>query len=171
MDSRPSRKGTGVRRERANWLLDGEYQIAVYAVLNGQRKISQFRLSPFSLLFPLLDRLIGSVDVLFWEWKKRFKNRTELPVSRRPYSLDDQGVTVGAGIIQIVHYANETSDNSLVTLFLEVQRMLKTVRSEFFDLNVNGLGYFGVLKKPAGFVVSASKPPGASEAAKGQLSR
>ena len=50
--------------------------------------------------FENLNRLIAAVDALFWEWKGRFKNRTELPLSRRPYSLDDGGLTVGAGIIQ-----------------------------------------------------------------------
>ena len=90
-------------------------------------------------------------------------------MSRRQYSLDDQGLTVGAGIIQIVHYANETSDKSLVDLFIEMQRVLKSAKTEFFDLIVNGLGYFGIPKKPSVSVIPASSPAVASEVMKGQV--
>ncbi len=108
-----------------------------------------------------VQRLIGAVDALFYEWKKRFKNRSELPITRKPYSLDDEGVRVDAGIIQIVHYANETGDQSLVHLYVEVQHLLKSVKNEFFSLVINELAYFGVPKK-ASASVSFPKPSGIS---------
>jgi hypothetical protein len=109
-----------------------------------------------------VDRLIGAVDALFWEWKKRFKNRSDLPVSRKPYLLDDEGVRIGAGIIQIVHYANETGDESLVHLYVEVQHLLKSVKNEFFGLIVNELAYFGIPKKASASVSFPTKPSGIS---------
>lgn len=115
-----------------------------------------------------IGQLIGAVNTLFWEWKKRFKNSSELPVSRKPYSLDDEGVRVDAGIIQIVHYANETADQDLVRLYVEVQRLLKSVKGEFFNLIVNELAYFGTPKKPSASVILPAKPPGISELPKKQ---
>lgn len=108
-------------------------------------------------------RLIESVDALFLEWKKRFKNRSDLPVSRKPYALDDEGVRIGAGIIQIVHYANETGDQVLAGLYAKAQRLLKSVKNEFFGLVVNELAYFGTPKKPPASVNLPPKPPGISE--------
>jgi hypothetical protein len=66
---------------------------------------------------------------------------------------------MGAGIIQIVHYANETGDKLLVDLYLEVQGQLKSARIGFFDLIVNGLAYFDIPKKPSASVISPSTPP------------
>ena len=109
--------------------------------------------------FEAPDRLIGAVDSLFAEWKTRFKSKTEVPVSRRQYALDDQGLGIGAGIIQIVHYANETSDKVLVDLFHEVQYALKAAKADFYDLAVNGLAYFGVPKKPSASVLPLTTPP------------
>ncbi|MCU1332189.1 MAG: hypothetical protein JWM08_1181 [Candidatus Angelobacter sp.] len=110
-----------------------------------------------------VGRLTGAVDALFWEWKKRFKNRSDLAVSRKPYLLDDEGLRIDAGIIQIVHYANETGDQSLVHLYVEVQHLLKSVKNEFFSLIVNELAYFGIPQKASASVSFPTKPPGISE--------
>jgi hypothetical protein len=44
-------------------------------------------------------RLIVAVDALFDEWRRRFKADTELHMSPKPYMLDPQGLTIGAGIV------------------------------------------------------------------------
>lgn len=94
---------------------------------------------------PLKD-LISSVDKLFGDWKRLFKNRSELPISKRPYSLGDRGLTLGAGILQIKDYASEANDATLLTDLSEIQRRLKIAKSAFFDVvtESGGVDYFGI---------------------------
>ncbi len=54
--------------------------------------------------------LISAVDLLFDEWRKLFRGQTMLPLSRRPYMVDDHGPQLGAGIPQIRDYALEAGN-------------------------------------------------------------
>lgn len=93
--------------------------------------------------------LIRAVDQLFAEWKALFRNRAEVPISQKPYFLSAEGLTVGAGLIQIRDYARETNNVALQRSFTEIQTKLKLVKTEFFDLSTSSVGfdYFGSQKK------------------------
>ncbi len=104
--------------------------------------------------------LIKAVDQLFAEWKAIFRNRAEVPISKKPYFICADGLTVGAGITQIRDYARETNNVALQRRFAEVQAKLKLVKSELFDLITSGEGldYFGSLKKgPASVRMAPSR--------------
>jgi hypothetical protein len=74
-----------------------------------------------------------------------------LPLSRRPYLLDDGGLTIGAGVVQIRDYAKENDDKALSSGWSEMQRLLRLVKTEFFKAVTDeaGLDYFGPPKKTA----------------------
>jgi hypothetical protein len=101
--------------------------------------------------------LIEAVDQLFGDWARLLDGRTDLPVSRKPYLLDDEGLTLGAGIIQIKDYAKEKDDKTLLAGWSEIQRILKLVKTEFSEVVTAeaGLNYFGPSKKAV-----ASERPG-----------
>jgi hypothetical protein len=89
--------------------------------------------------------LIAAVDELFADWRKLFKTRSELPMSRKPYLFDDGGLTIGAGITQIRDYATETGHEVLLADVSRTNALLKTVKNDFFE-QVSGksaLDYFG----------------------------
>jgi len=98
---------------------------------------------------PAPQALLDSVDKLFSDWKRLFRDRSYLPISRRPYLLDDMGLALGAGILQIKDYANEASDERLLTDLSEIYRLLKIVKSRFSELvtETTGLDYFGSSKQ------------------------
>jgi hypothetical protein len=59
------------------------------------------------------------------------------------------GLALGAGILQIKDYANEASDERLLTDLSEIYRLLKIVKSRFSELvtETTGLDYFGSSKQ------------------------
>lgn len=93
--------------------------------------------------------LIKAVDQLFAEWKALFRNHAEVPISKKPYFLSAEGLSVGAGLIQIRDYARETNHVTLQRSFTEIQKKLKLVKTDFYDLSTSSLGfdYFGSQKK------------------------
>jgi len=95
--------------------------------------------------------LIAAVDKLYSDWKRLFKGQTELPLSRRPYMLDDQGPQLGAGIPQIRAYAEEADDKTLSADWSVVTGLLSSAKTQFHGLisSTSGLNYFGVKKKAA----------------------
>lgn len=95
--------------------------------------------------------LIAAVDTLYSDWKKLFKGQTELPLSKRPYMLDDQGPRLGAGIPQIRAYAEESDNKTLLADWSAVAALLSTAKTQFHGLvsSPSSLNYFGVKKKAA----------------------
>jgi hypothetical protein len=98
--------------------------------------------------------LIGAVDKVFATWRKAFNGHTELPISRKPYLLDERGLMLRSGICQIRAYAKETGSTPLLDTLNQVQELLKAVKTEFFGLltGAQGLAYFGATKKKAAAV-------------------
>jgi hypothetical protein len=97
-------------------------------------------------------KLIETVDSLFRDWKTLFGSRTEVPLSRKPYLLDDNGLPVSAGIVQILDYANEAAEPTLLRDWKEIQQALRLAKSDYFNMitSAEGLNYFGAgKKKPA----------------------
>jgi hypothetical protein len=105
---------------------------------------------------PSAASLIEAVDQLFNDWKKLFKGKHELPLSRRPYMLDDRGPQLGAGIIQIRAYSEEANDTTLLADWSAVAKLLSAAKAEFYDLLVStsSLNYLGIRKKHVSSVVS-----------------
>jgi len=99
----------------------------------------------------LVCSLMAAVDKFFNDWKKLFKGQTELPLSRQPYMLDDQGPQLGAGIPQIRAYAKAAEDKTLLADWSAVAGLLSSAKTEFHTLvsSTSGLNYFGVKKKAA----------------------
>lgn len=102
--------------------------------------------------------LVKGVDKVFDTWRKLFNGHTELPISRKPYLLDDRGLTLRSGICQIRAYAKEAESAPLIAALTQVQELLKAVKTEFFGLltGAEGLAYFSAGKKKAA-AVSAPK--------------
>jgi hypothetical protein len=102
--------------------------------------------------------LVKGVDKVFDTWRRLFNGHTELPISRKPYLLDDRGLTLRSGICQIRAYAKETESAPLIAALTQVQELLKAAKTEFFGLltGAEGLAYFGAGKKKAA-AVSAPK--------------
>jgi hypothetical protein len=96
-------------------------------------------------LDPSLKQLITSVDKLFIDWRRLFRYQSELPIPQRPYSIDDRGLTIGAGIVQIKDYANDVDDAGLLDGLADIQKNLKLAKNAFFELvaGAGGLNYFG----------------------------
>jgi hypothetical protein len=99
----------------------------------------------------IVSSLIAAVDKLFTDWKKTFNGSTELPLSRQPYMLDDQGPQLAAGIPQIRAYAEEADDKTLLADWSAIAPLLSRAKTEFHGLvsSTSGLNYFGVKKKAA----------------------
>jgi hypothetical protein len=99
----------------------------------------------------LVRSLISAVDKLFSDWKKLFRGQIELPISKRAYMLDDRGVQIGAGVLQIRTYAEEAEDKRLLDDWSEVARLLIDTKAEFYRLltSTSGVNYYGVKKKAA----------------------
>jgi hypothetical protein len=95
--------------------------------------------------------LIAAVAKLYSDWKKLFKEQTELPISKRPFMLDDQGPRLGAGIPQIRAYAEEADDKTLLADWSAVAGLLSLAKTQFHGLvsSPSSLNYFGVRKKAA----------------------
>ena len=102
--------------------------------------------------------LVKAVDKVFNTWRRLFNGHTELPIPRKPYLLDDRGLTLRSGICQIRAYAKETESAPLIAALNQVQELLKAAKTEFFGLltDAEGLAYFGAGKKKAA-AVSAPK--------------
>jgi hypothetical protein len=94
---------------------------------------------------PNVATLVASVDDMFSVWRKLIGKRGEVPISNKPYLLDDTGLTLTAGIVQIRDYARETEDQSLLQSLSRIQEVLKSVKGDFFGLVTSsaGLDYFG----------------------------
>ncbi len=101
-----------------------------------------------------VSSLIKSIDQLYEDWQGLFIARTELPLSRKPYLLDDGGVSLSAGIVQILAYANEADEKILLRDWVEAQQLLKSAKAEFYKIvnDMEGLNYFGTGKKKPGSV-------------------
>jgi hypothetical protein len=106
---------------------------------------------------PTPRKLREAVDKLFDDWNCFFKSQSELPISSKPYSIDDRGLTVGAGILQIKDYAKEADDKTLQADLSEISGLLKSAKTEFFELvtATSGLEYFGPRKKKAASATAA----------------
>jgi hypothetical protein len=110
--------------------------------------------------------LTKAVDKLFDGWKKLFNGHTSLPLSRRSYMLDDEGLKLGAGIAQIKDYAKETENEALASDWSAIQKLLTSAKSEFFELvtSKSGLSYFGygtkLATKTVKFHRTAAEVPG-----------
>ncbi len=78
--------------------------------------------------------LVNAVDELFQEWKKLLRGRIEVPISRRTYMLDDRGLTIGAGVLQIADYARETDSKDLLARLTQIQELLKLVKANLFRM-------------------------------------
>jgi hypothetical protein len=100
--------------------------------------------------------LVEAVDGLFSDWKRLFRNSSELHISRKPYLLDSRPLMLGAGIIQIKDYADESRDNTLLADWANIQELLSATKAWFFETVTakNGLNYFGSPKKKAAAVSS-----------------
>jgi hypothetical protein len=93
--------------------------------------------------------LVGAVDAVYDDWKRRFRGVAELPVSyARPYFIDPRGLTKTAGLVQIRDYAAENSITPLVDAFDHVQSCLRALKDEFFECVTVQLDYFGSGSSP-----------------------
>jgi hypothetical protein len=110
----------------------------------------------------IVASLTKAVDKLFNDWKKLFKDRTELPLSDKPYLLDDEGVKLGAGIVQIKAYADEAEDETLQADWSSTQALLSSAKTSFSEIVTSqaGLNYFGVKKKAAAAVTTGEAAVG-----------
>lgn len=115
--------------------------------------------------------LVASVDQLFCEWRKSFGKRTELPISDKPYLLDDMPLTLSAGIVQIRDYARDTDDQNLLQGLSRIQEVLKSVKTDFFGLVTSsaGLDYFArgrkAIPRTVKFHRTPAEAPGPKKAA------
>jgi hypothetical protein len=98
-----------------------------------------------------VSALTKAVDKMFDGWKKLMKGHTSLPFTGKAYMLDNEGLRMGAGIVQIRDYACETTNDILAEDWSAIQKLLVKMKSEFFQLvtSNSGLNYFGVKKKVA----------------------
>jgi len=66
---------------------------------------------------------------------------------------------LGAGIIQIKDYADESRDNTLLADWANIQELLSATKAGFFETVTakNGLNYFGSPKKKAAAVSSKNE--------------
>jgi len=90
--------------------------------------------------------LIENVDEVFAAWKHFLGRRRELPVPYRPpYFVDERGVSLTAGLVQIRDYARDQNVESLLLSLSELQTRLKAAKAEFHDVVTAeaGLNYFG----------------------------
>jgi hypothetical protein len=110
--------------------------------------------------------LTKAVDKLFHDWKKLFNGHTTLPLSAQPYMLDDAGLRVGAGVVQIRDYAEETENEVLTADFSAIEMHLASARNEFFEMvtSKSGLNYFGIKKKAASAVSAGRSEANSSKA-------
>ena len=96
-----------------------------------------------------VSKLTRCVDVLFAKWADLIRRSTDLYVSSKPYSIGDEPLTLGAGLVQIRDYAKESGDDLLLQGWSEVQTALKAAKTELFEM-ISGSGavnYFGTAKK------------------------
>ena len=88
--------------------------------------------------------VIGAVDKVFSIWGDIFRASVELQVSyKRPYFIDDRGLTRTAGLLQIKDYATENNVTSLLNSLELVHARLRELKDEFFELVNTRLRYFG----------------------------
>ena len=99
-------------------------------------------LRPFCESSPssIVGNLIGSVDRLFALWKRLFRDRSELPISPKPYLPGKELLYAGAGVIQIRDYARETNEPTLLESLAEIQLNLKAARTDFYQTLTSGAG-------------------------------
>jgi hypothetical protein len=92
----------------------------------------------------LVRDVIGAVDKVFSIWSGLFRTSMELHVSyKRPYFIDDHGLTKTAGLLQIRDYAIENDVTSLLNSLETVHERLRALKDEFFGLTHTQLRYFG----------------------------
>lgn len=109
---------------------------------------------------PLIEDVVASVDSVFVTWTGMFKEATEIPFGdRRAYSIDDRGLSRGAGIIQIRDFATSNGSELLLAKIGAVQESLKRLKDDFFDLvtTQDGLNYFGAASDSLGALVPPSR--------------
>jgi hypothetical protein len=93
---------------------------------------------------PAFHSLIEAVDTAFLKWAELFKTQSEIPPSySKPYFISDQALSKTAGLIQIRDYATENNGTVLIAAFQEIQKRLRAVKDEFYELVNIGLNYFG----------------------------
>ena len=93
---------------------------------------------------PRVRDVISAVDKVFSIWSGLFKISIELQVSyKRPYSMDDRALTRTAGLLQIRDYAIENNVTSLLNSLEIVQKRLRALKDDFFELVHMKLKYFG----------------------------
>ena len=72
---------------------------------------------------------------VFIAWQGMFKGTAEIPFAqKRPYSIDNRGLTRGAGFIQIKDFADANGNELLLEKIGLVQQGLKNLKDDFFDL-------------------------------------
>lgn len=84
------------------------------------------------------------VSELYKCWEGRFKRKAELAVdySRDYFVGNDPVLTRDAGILQIKHFAENTSDDELKEYFAELQAVLSGLKESFYGLLVDDIRYF-----------------------------
>jgi len=90
--------------------------------------------------------LVATVNQLFITWKKIFKERKSITAQyERPYWVSRGVLTIGAGIVQIKDFANETQNVELLQAYGKMQELLKQTKEEFYEFLVSkdGFNYFG----------------------------
>jgi hypothetical protein len=96
-----------------------------------------------------VSKLTRCVDDMFTSWADLIRRSTDLYVSSKPYSIGDEPLTRGAGLVQIRDYAKESGDDVLLRGWSEVQTALRAVKAEFFEMvsASSAVNYFGLEKK------------------------
>lgn len=92
------------------------------------------------------DQLVKSVNLIYEEWKKRFKNNPEIIVTyKQPYFIGKGLLKVNSGLIQIKDFAKYTNDKTLLNLISNTQKLLKEAKKEFYNMLIDSkeLNYFG----------------------------
>jgi hypothetical protein len=94
--------------------------------------------------------LVLAVNLVFKEWKKRFKAMKELTVSYdAPYFINENKLTIGSGLVQIKEYAEQTDDARLKELLIVVSEKSSELKKLFHKMLLaeEGLHYFELPKQ------------------------
>jgi hypothetical protein len=94
----------------------------------------------------LPEQLVGSVNDLYEEWKKIFRNSPEIVAPyKKPYFIEQGFLKKTSGIIQIKDYAESVNNEILLKLYSRVRILLKETKQAFYDmlLDSHALNYFG----------------------------
>lgn len=94
----------------------------------------------------LPDKLVQAVNLLYGEWDKKFKNAPQISVSYpAPYFIKHGILRSTAGLVQIKDYAKVNNDTTLLELLLNIQKLLRDTKKEFYDTLIKSdeINYFG----------------------------